>query len=112
MATYPIPPDVREKEKVVGGIFTVSQTLILVIGVALSFFFINLLYNISGHIVVGIFGAIPMIPALWLALRKKHEYGDMEMIQYFIFLHKFKKSRKEYPNINENFKKGSEAIDE
>lgn len=108
MATYPIPPDVREKEKIVGGIFTISQTLILVIGVAISFLLINFLYSATNHIVVAIFGALPMLPALWLALKKKHEYGDMEMVQYFVFLHRYKKSRKEYPNINENFQKGSE----
>lgn len=109
MATYPIPPDIREKEKIVGGIFTVSQTLILVAGIAVSFLFINILYNLSGNIVVGLIGAVPMLPVAWLALKKKHEYGDVEMVQYFIFLHKFKKSRKEYPNINENFQKGSEV---
>lgn len=103
MPRYPVPPDIREKEKVVGGILTLSQTLILVAGGALTFVLVQTLFKLTGLIPVAILGAAPMAPALWLALGKKKEYGNMEMFQYLILKRRFNRSRKEYPNINENY---------
>lgn len=105
MARYAIPPDIREKEKVVGGILTVSQTILIAVGGALSFVLVQGIFKLSNNIVLALLGLLPMIPTLFLALYKKHDYGDMELTQYLIFKWKFDHSRKEFPNINENFRK-------
>lgn len=106
MARYPIPPDIREREKVVGGIFTVSQTLFLAVGALLFFLILSIVYKASNNIIVsavaGLVAGGIFIP---FAFIKKKDYGNVELAQYLIYLYRYKKSKKEFPNVNEHYRK-------
>lgn len=58
---YSIPPDIREKEKIIGGVLTGSQTAILGVGVAITFVVVNLLFNLTNSIVIGVLGALVLM---------------------------------------------------
>lgn len=100
-----IPPDIREKEKIIGGVFTVSQVVLMAIGFVLALICMSLLYNLLHNVIVALFGAGAAIPFVYVALKKVHLYGDMEYSQYLILKHRYNKSRKKFPNINENYRK-------
>lgn len=106
MARYPIPPDIREREKVVGGIFTVSQTLFLALAALVFFAIVSVMYKTTNKIILSAIVAI-LAASIFLpfAFFKKKDYGNVELAQYLIYLFRYKKSRKEFPNINENYKK-------
>lgn len=105
MKYYPIPPDTRGKEKIIGGIFTISQFIFLIIGVILGFVLVAVTFQMTNSFVVAgiafIIGVGPFIPFSFV---KKHELGEMELFQYLRLKQKFKKSRKVFPNINERYR--------
>ncbi len=103
---YKIPPDIRGKSKVIGGIFTVTQLLFLVGGAISGGLFGIGAYNLSKSaifaVIIGVVFAVPWIP---FAFVKKHEFGDIELFTYLKYKLMFKHSNKEYLNINENYQK-------
>lgn len=105
MRYYPIPPDTRGKEKIIGGIFTISQFIFLIIGVILGFILVAVTFKMTNSFVVAgiafIIGVGPFIPFSFV---KKHELGEMELFQYLRLKQKFKKTRKVFPNINERYR--------
>lgn len=104
MNTYPVPPDIREKEKVVGGILTVSQTVFVVIGVVLALINVQFIISHTHNILLAILGILPSVPIIAVGVITKHDYGEMELSQFLIYQFFFKRSKKEFPNINENFR--------
>lgn len=102
---YAIPPDIREKEKIIGGVLTGSQTVIIAVGAAVAFIVVNGLYNLTANVVIAVLGVAVLVPFGYVALKRMPKYGDIEYSQYLIFKHRYNKSRKEFPNINENFRK-------
>ncbi len=105
MRYYTIPPDTRGKEKIIGGIFTVSQFIFLVLGVLVGFAMVLLFFKLTNSFIAAgigfVLGVGPFVP---FAFIKNHELGEMELFSYLRLKRKFKKSRKEYPNVNERYR--------
>ena len=103
---YQVMPDIRAKEKIVGGIFTVTQTiplaLALVTGGTLAVFAFNVTNNIVMAAIMLVVGAIPFLP---FALITVESMGDMELFFYLMIKMKYKKQQKIYINLNENQRK-------
>lgn len=61
MAVYSVPPDISEKEKIVGGILTAAQLICILIGVGCAAVFSFLFFQIIGTAAI-ILGVIIFIP--------------------------------------------------
>lgn len=107
-AKYIVPPDVRDDEKIVGGIFTKSQFMFLVIGFVAGMGLTIFLYSISKNFVVAAFGLITgLVVTAPFAVIKVRSAGDMELFKYLVKKWKYSKRQKEYKNISDNFKGGN-----
>lgn len=107
MRSYPIPPDVRDEEKIVGGIFTKSQFIFLVIGFVGGMGLAILFYSTTKNVPLTAFGMIiGLLAGLPFAVIKVRSAGDMELFKYLVKKHKYKKRSKEYKHINDNYKGG------
>lgn len=89
-----MPPDISEKEKVIGGLLTLGQGLWIALGIGL--------YLGSGallHFIFGYFSFVISIP--WIiagavfALKRKYE---MDLFTYLKYKYKYKKKNKFLPN--------------
>lgn len=100
---YKMTPDVREKEKIVGGHFTLTQTIFLalavIVGGACALGTYNLTNSIPLAIIVLIIMAIPFLPFAFIKIEKM---GDMELFFYLWIKFKFSKGQKVFLNLNEN----------
>ena len=94
MKSYPMPPDIREKEKIIGGIFTLTQGLWIGLGVV-----VYLVNSLLLSFIFGKFSFFLSIPYIVLgfvfALKKLHE---MSLFTYLKYKQKYKKKNKELPN--------------
>jgi hypothetical protein len=96
MATYTVPPDMKEKEKIVGGILTISQFIWLMVGLLIIGAVMFLLYYLNGAFSMVIGAPLGLAVGLPFAFYKKEE---LTLFQYLSLKSKFKKKRKELPNI-------------
>lgn len=100
---YKVSPDIREKEKIVGGHFTATQTvflaLALISGLGLGILTFQALNSVPIAIVVVILGAIPFAPFAFIKIEKM---GDMELFFYLLIRLKYKNGQKVFLNLNEN----------
>ena len=104
MGMYTPSTDVREKEKIFGGIFTVSQFVVLSIGVIVGMLMGLMLATFFGHIMAALIGfVIGFSPFVYLAMKKVRKLGDMEYMRYLYLNFLYKKKTKKYPNININY---------
>lgn len=105
---YQIPPDIHEKEKIIGGIFTLTQFIFIVIAAVVGIGLGMILYGMTASfiaMIIGIaIGALPFIPFGFVKIRKM---GDIELFQYLKYKIQYKMSIKEYKNINENYRGGN-----
>ena len=103
---YQVMPDIREKEKIVGGLFTITQTiplaLALICGGGLAVVTFSATQSIVMTVVVFIVGAAPFLPFAFIKIEKM---GNMELFFYLMIKMKYKKSHKVYCNLNENQRK-------
>lgn len=103
---YQMTPDIREKEKIVGGHFTLTQTIFLALAVisggGLGILTYNSLNSIPLAIIVLVLGAVPFLP---FAFVKVEKMGDKELFFYLLIKLQHNKGQKVYLNINENKKK-------
>lgn len=101
---YEIPPDTREKEKIFGGLFTLTQTIFLALAAVCG-----------GGTFLGLFGSMGAIPSLLIgvvigsiflpfAFIKVESCGNVELIQYIWILFQYQRSQKVYVNINDNYR--------
>lgn len=92
---YIVPPDMKEKEKIVGGILTISQFGWLMLGLALAGFIFIILYELFA--IYSLIVAVPTGLALGLpfAFYKKEE---LTLFQYLRLKSVFKKKPKQVPN--------------
>jgi uncharacterized membrane protein YhiD involved in acid resistance len=81
MASYNVPPDISEKEKIVGGLLTFAQLIWLIVGVGItaviSMFLFAFLGNIS--IIVGVLIGIPF--GICFAFVKVHTLSLAEYLK-------------------------------
>lgn len=100
MAT--IPPDMREKEKIVGGLLNINQLLWIILGAgigAMSFVFSFLIF--SSPIFSIILVILCIASSLPFVFFKKN---DLTLFQYLKYSYEFNAKVKELPN--KNIKKG------
>ena len=91
---YTVYPDMKEKEKIFGGILTMGEVAWIAAGVILGSVIGFFLYKIIGWACI-VF-AIPFIAlGVVFAFYKKY---DMPFAKYLLLKYKFKKSHKEFPN--------------
>lgn len=104
MQYHQVPPDTRDKEKIFGGIFTLSQFIFLIIGVIVGALIGMMLYTMTGNLVVMaiafVFGALLFVPFAFVKIRSM---GDMELFRYVILRFKYTKRIKDMPHINTNY---------
>lgn len=104
MAYYQIPPDINEKEKVIGGVLTVSQLVAIIVFAVLGGVTALIIFRAANKPILAlIVGIIILIPGLYLGFKKEHRLGDMEEFEYLRIKHQFKKQRKQYPNVNDGY---------
>lgn len=91
---HPVYPDMREKEKIFGGILTAGEFAWI-----LGFSIVGVILGLLAVKVVGAVGLVLFIPfcgaGCFMAFYKKHE---MSMIKYLMLKRKYKKKLKRYPN--------------
>lgn len=88
MGMYQIPPDTKEKEKVIGGMFNLVQFLWLLGGLGIGLVLFLTFSGITGSLGVGLFFALIGIGvSLPFAFYKKR---DLSFFQYLKFKHKLK----------------------
>lgn len=102
---YNIPPDTREKEKIFGGMFTLTQTIFLVLAVVCGGGAFLLTFSLIGLVPSLILGMIVAIPFVPFAFIKVESCGNVELFEYLIIMWKYNQSQKVYINLNENYKK-------
>ena len=104
---YMVPPDVRDDEKIVGGIFTKSQFIFLVLGFVVGMALTIGLYSMSKNFMFSALGmVVSLIIAFPFAVVRIRSAGDMELFKYLVKKWKYKKRQKEYRNISDNYKGG------
>ena len=100
---YQVSPDIREKEKIVGGHFTLTQTLFLALalisGIGLGMLVFQTIGSIPLAILLIILGAAPFLP---FAFVKIEQMGDMELFFYLRLKALYHYKQKTYLNLNEN----------
>ena len=95
MAYYQIPPDINEKEKVIGGVLTVSQLVAIIVFAVLGGVSAMIIFRTANKPILAlIVGIIILIPGLYLGFKKEHRLGDMEEFEYL---------SKQYPNVNDGY---------
>ena len=104
---YDLPPNTNDKEKVIGGVFTFTQFIFLVIGfltgggVALLF---KQVFTSYWFAVVGF--ALGIVPFLPFGFYRVEKMGDIELFRYLVIKFQFRHSHKKYINENINFSNG------
>ena len=95
MAQYQIPPDLSEKEKIVGGLLTAYQLLSLIAGVAGTAIFSLLFFSFIGNAAI-VIGAILFLPTGCIfAFKKMH---GLTMLDYIKLKLAQRKKVKKLPN--------------
>lgn len=101
MAVYQVPPDMKEKEKIIGGILNINQLLWLILGLGIGALIFVMLFKIFGGIpslVLGVIAATSTTPFIFV--KKK----ELTLFQYFKYKFAFKRKTKYLPNIRKDVK--------
>ena len=98
MASYLVPPDMKEREKIVGGVLTMAQFAWLIGGLVIIGLIVLSLYSLMGlfSLIIGV--PIGLGFGLPFAFYKKEE---LTLFRYLYLKSKFKKKKKELPNLRE-----------
>lgn len=100
---YQIMPDTREKEKIVGGHFTLTQTIFLALGLVAggggALFTFKATNSLPLALIVLVLLALPFLPFAFVKIEKM---GDKELFFYLLILLKHSQSQKVFINLNEN----------
>ena len=71
---YQIPPDIKEKEKIIGGLFTKTQFVFVVAAVICGLGFGYLAFKFTSNAIVFficlLIGAVPFLPFSFITIRK------------------------------------------
>lgn len=106
MIQHKVPPDTRDKEKLFGGVLTVTQFIAFItficLGAALGLLFntvINSIWVIAFFVILGAIAGAPF------AFYKNRKMGDMELAKLLYLKYLFKKKTKKKIHINENYQR-------
>lgn len=96
MKSYVIPPDMNEKEKIIGGILNINQFFWIAGGLALGAIVFILTFNILGgtmSLILGGFFCLTGIPFVVVKI------NGLTLYNYLKLKRKFKHKVKKMPNI-------------
>jgi hypothetical protein len=97
---YSMPPDTNEKEKIIGGIFTIGQTLWIAGGCGIAVMIALALFRFIGAFVI-VFCIPPVIAGFVFALKRVGEYS---LPKYLYLKHKYDNKIKYYINDGKHTK--------
>jgi len=104
MQYHQVPPDTRDKEKIFGGIFTLTQFAFLIAGFIIGAgmgLLANMLFKNAASVITA-FG-ISVAAVLPFAFIKIRSMGDVELFQYLMFKVKYNKRVKHMSHVNMNY---------
>lgn len=102
MRVYPVPPDMKEKEKIIGGVLNLNQFLWILGGLGLGASVFALIYTLTKIEGLSLtIGGLFCLSGVPFALYKKN---DLTLYQYIIRKRKFKKKVKHLPNQRKEVK--------
>lgn len=96
MRVYQIPPDMKEKEKIIGGILNINQFFWILAGLLIGAGFFAVAFNIIGgtaSLVIGVILSLSGIP--FVVYKKK----GLTLFQYLKYKRLFKNKVHHLPNI-------------
>jgi len=96
MRMYTVPPDTKEKEKVIGGILNINQFFWILSGLVLGALVFASLFHVIGGTPALIVGFVFCFTGVPFAFYKKK---GLTLYQYLKWKRKFKKKTKKLPNI-------------
>lgn len=104
MRKYYIPPTIKEKEKVIGGVLTLGQFMYLIVGLVIGLVTGVVLYILTKSIEIAIVAILAGIGAgIPFAFYKKNGLTLLQYIKYKkIFLKKYKKLPKKRKEVIKN----------
>lgn len=89
MNMYQVPPDTKEKEKVIGGLFDWGQFFWFLLGAAIGIVVFAILYVLTGiPILAGIFGLLGIASTLPFVFVKKK---GLSLFSYLYYKRKLKR---------------------
>lgn len=101
MRVYQVPPDMNEKEKIIGGLLNLNQFFWVLGGLILGAVVLALSFQVVGGMFALILGVLFCFTGLPFALYKKN---GLTLYQYITYKQKFKKKVKKLPNIRKEVK--------
>lgn len=91
MNMYQVPPDIKEREKVIGGLFDWGQFFWFLAGAGIGIVIFATLYTLTGiPILAGIFGLLGISTSLPFVFIKKKE---LTLFNYLYLKRKLKKQK-------------------
>jgi len=96
MRMYTVPPNMNEKEKVIGGIFNINQFFWVLGGLGLSAIVFSVMFSVIGGTGALVLAFPFLFTGLPFALYKKH---DLTLFQLMTLRRKFKRKVKKLPNM-------------
>ena len=97
MRVYPIPSDLNEKEKIIGGILNLNQFFWVIGGLAFgAVVFVLTYFSFQVVVLSAILGLVLATSGLPFALYKRNQ---LTLFQYLWYKHTFKRKVKHLPNI-------------
>lgn len=89
MAVYHMPPDTKEKEKIIGGLFTWNQFFWLLGGFALGMIGFVVIYSLTSvpalSLIMALIGFSLSFPFVFI------RRGELTLFEYIVRKHRFKK---------------------
>lgn len=96
MRTYQVPPDMKEKEKIIGGLLNLNQFFWILIGLAIGAGFFAATFSLIGGIPALIIGVILCLTGMPFAVYKKN---GLTLFQYMRYKRIFNRKSHKLPNI-------------
>lgn len=101
---YEVGTDTRVKDKVIGGIFTITQLVFLILAFIVAVSIILLFNSVIGIIASAVIGVIAGGVFLPFAFITVDKMGGIELASYLLYKFRFKHSQKVFYHYNENYK--------
>lgn len=99
MRNYVIPPDINEKEKIIGGILNIHQFFWMLGGLILGAIVFVVLFPLFGKFSLAIGGIFSLSGLPFVLIKPK----DLTLFEYLKRKRKFDKKTKQLPNIKKNY---------
>lgn len=99
MRNYVVPPDINEKEKVIGGVLNINQFFWLLGGFVLGAVVFVVFFPVFGKFSLALGGLFSLTGVPFVVIKPK----DLTLFEYLKRKQKFKKKNKKLPNIKKDY---------